>query len=87
MVIPMTPEQALVAAKKAVGGAAVIARALDISIQAVCQWRTVPPQYVLTLEKLSRRKVKKHQLRPDIYPPPRARPRANGVAKHNAATG
>ncbi len=48
------------------GGGAALASALNLTRQAVYQWRLVPPQHVLDVEKLSG--VSRHDLRPDLYP-------------------
>lgn len=58
-------------ARKVAGGNVGIGRALKISGQAVSQWRRVPAERVLDVEKLSG--VPRHELRPDIYPPPEKR--------------
>jgi DNA-binding transcriptional regulator YdaS (Cro superfamily) len=50
------------------GGGAAIARALGISRQAIYQWRRVPPERVIELERLSG--VPRSELRPDLYPEP-----------------
>ena len=44
-----------------------IARALDLSRQAVSRWDKVPAKHVLRIEELTG--VSRHVLRPDIYPP------------------
>lgn len=43
-----------------------LARALDLTRQAVSRWARVPPRHVLTVEALTG--VSRHVLRPDIYP-------------------
>jgi DNA-binding transcriptional regulator YdaS (Cro superfamily) len=53
------------------GLASKIARALDISPQAVSDWVRVPPAHVLKVEAVSG--ISRHQLRPDIYPIERKR--------------
>lgn len=58
------------AAREAVekaGGAAVIAKALGVSLPAITQWkrRGIPADRVLAVEGLSG--VSRHQLRPDIF--------------------
>jgi len=53
------------------GGAAALARRMDISRNAIWQWRKkdrVPAERVLDLEKLTG--VSRHEIRPDIYPVP-----------------
>lgn len=54
-------------AKKNMGSAAKLAASLGITDQAVGQWKRVPAERVLAVEKLSG--VPRHELRPDIYPP------------------
>lgn len=57
--------------KRALSGDAVttisdIARALDLSRQAVSRWERVPAKHVLRVEELTG--VSRHVLRPDLYP-------------------
>lgn len=61
---------ALDEAKKAVGGNTGLARALapGISPQAISQWKQVPAERVLEVERATG--VGRHRLRPDIYPAP-----------------
>lgn len=48
------------------GGGASLASSLNLTRQAIYQWRLVPPQHVLEVERLSG--VSRHDLRPDLYP-------------------
>ncbi|MDR7027241.1 transcriptional regulator [Rhizobium rosettiformans] len=57
----------LAKAIKAVGGPAEMARRIGVTVQAVCQWKKVPPNRVLTVERVSG--VSRSDLRPDLYPP------------------
>lgn len=58
----------LAQAKAAAGGSAGLARALGgITSQAVSQWRQVPPERVLDVERVTG--VPRQELRPDLYPP------------------
>jgi len=43
-----------------------IGRGLGISSQAVSQWKRVPAERVLDVERITG--VSRHELRPDIYP-------------------
>jgi DNA-binding transcriptional regulator YdaS (Cro superfamily) len=49
-----------------------IARALQISQSAVCQWKLkgIPPHRVLALEKILNGKMTRYQLCPEFYPEP-----------------
>lgn len=60
-------EEALERAKLAIGGATALARALNgnITPQAVSQWKKVPGDRVLEVERLTG--VSRHELRPDIF--------------------
>jgi pyruvate kinase len=58
------------------GTAPLIAEALGILPGGVWQWRRVPAQHVLTIERLL--KIPRYEIRPDIYPPPRRRLNSNG---------
>jgi DNA-binding transcriptional regulator YdaS (Cro superfamily) len=60
---------ALAKAKDAVGGNTGLARAMDggITPQAVSQWKQVPAERVLDVERATG--VARHELRPDLYPP------------------
>ena len=55
---------------KAVGNQAELARLLNVSAEAVRKWRMgrVPAERVLQIEKATKKKVSRHQLRPDLYP-------------------
>ena len=62
------PEDALDAARKAAGGNVGIARALGgITPQAISQWRRVPAERVLDVERITG--IPRSNLRPDLYPP------------------
>lgn len=54
-------------AKKAAGGSSGLARRLgNISSQAVSQWRRVPAEWVIAVERETG--VPRSELRPDLYP-------------------
>jgi len=48
------------------GGGTVVAARLGLTRQAIYQWRRIPAQYVIALERLSG--VSRRRLRPDLYP-------------------
>lgn len=52
----------------AVGGVAKLAAALGCTSQAVSQWKRVPAERVIAVERATAGKVSRHQLRPDLYP-------------------
>lgn len=64
-------EAALENAKAKVGGSVGLAKAISaetgkrISPQAVSQWKAVPAERVLTVERITG--ISRHELRPDIY--------------------
>ncbi len=62
-------DTALARAIDEAGGVAKLAAALKISSQAVSQWRRVPAERVLEVERATGGRVTRHALRPDIYPP------------------
>ena len=62
------PASPLGRAIKAIGTMQALADAVGISIQAVSQWKRVPPLRVLEVERITG--IPRHELRPDIYPPP-----------------
>jgi len=61
-------EAALKKAIELAGGHAALARSLGISSAAISQWQACPPLRVLKVEAASG--VPRHELRPDLYPPP-----------------
>ena len=64
---------ALGRAKAVVGGNTGLSRALDsaISPQAISQWKQVPAERVLDVERATG--ISRHDLRPDLYPPEEVR--------------
>jgi DNA-binding transcriptional regulator YdaS (Cro superfamily) len=44
-----------------------LAKQLGVTPQAVSQWRRVPAERVIDVERLT--EIPRHTLRPDIYPP------------------
>jgi DNA-binding transcriptional regulator YdaS (Cro superfamily) len=65
--------EALSRAKGAVNGSSALAKALEqkITPQAISQWKQVPAERVLDVERITG--VPRHELRPDIYPAPSER--------------
>lgn len=61
----MSAVEATQEAIKAAGGPTNLGRELGISRQAVEQWRLVPPERVLDVERITG--VSRYRLRPDIY--------------------
>jgi DNA-binding transcriptional regulator YdaS (Cro superfamily) len=57
----------LMEAAKTTGGIAALAGKLGLTRQALYQWKRVPPEWVLKVEKLTG--ASRHDLRPDIYGP------------------
>lgn len=54
-------------AKNVIGGPTALAKALgDVTSQAVSQWRRIPAERVLEVERVTG--VSRHDLRPDLYP-------------------
>ena len=67
-----------------------LADRVGVTYQAVQKWLragVVPPRRVLAVEKATRYRVKRWELRPDLYPPPprivRARAAAEAAAQAN----
>lgn len=61
--------EALEKAKATAGGNAALAKLIGgLTPQAISQWRRVPVERVLEVEKATG--IPRHELRPDIYPPP-----------------
>jgi DNA-binding transcriptional regulator YdaS (Cro superfamily) len=57
------------AAAEVQGGVATIAAALQITREAIYQWRTVPPRHVHTIVRVTDGAVTPTDLRPDLWPP------------------
>jgi DNA-binding transcriptional regulator YdaS (Cro superfamily) len=58
-------------ALKTVGGRRPLARLLGISHQAIAQWKRIPAERVMEVEKVTG--ITRSTLRPDIYPKHRER--------------
>ncbi|MBM3512855.1 MAG: pyruvate, phosphate dikinase [Alphaproteobacteria bacterium] len=50
------------------GGVAALARAINVTPQAVSQWDKVPAERVLAVEQATGARVTRQELRPDLYP-------------------
>jgi DNA-binding transcriptional regulator YdaS (Cro superfamily) len=61
-----TPAPIIRHAAQKIGGMAELARRLGTTRQAVWQWRRIPAERVLDIERATR--VPRHELRPDLYP-------------------
>ena len=61
-------KRAVKQAVRAAGGGVVLARHLHLRRQAIYQWRRVPAEHVLKVERFTR--IPRHKLRPDLYPDP-----------------
>jgi len=67
-----TPEErALGRAIELAGGHSAVSKELGISVQAVYKWRRAPVERCADLERMSGRKVRRQDLRPDIFGPVR----------------
>jgi pyruvate,orthophosphate dikinase len=61
-------DDALERAITQVGGVAALARAINVTPQAVSQWDRVPAERALAVEKATDGEISRHALRPDLYP-------------------
>lgn len=52
------------------GGVTALSQVLRISSQAISQWKRVPAERVIQVEQATAGRVKRHELRPDLYPAP-----------------
>lgn len=67
---------------QAAGGVNALARLLNIAASSISEWKQVPPKRVLQIERLTGNRVRRSQMRPDLYPPnPRKRGEASGSTK------
>jgi len=60
-------DAALLRAIEAAGGTAALAKALNLSSQAISQWARVPAERVLEVERATAGAVSRYELRPDVY--------------------
>jgi len=61
-------DEALDRAISEAGGVAALARAINVTSQAISQWERVPAERTLAVEAATNGKVTRQQLRPDLYP-------------------
>jgi len=61
-------DTALENAITAAGGTAALARAINVTPQAISQWDRVPAERVIAVEEATEGKVSRSDLRPDLYP-------------------
>ncbi len=84
--VMLDPEQTRAALQRAVAATKsiyVLADRIGVTYQAIQKWLRsgiVPPRRVLAVEKAARFRVKRWELRPDLYPPP---PRIARAAQTN----
>jgi DNA-binding transcriptional regulator YdaS (Cro superfamily) len=71
----MTPQEALNKAIEIAGGKVAVSEFFGIKLPAVYQWEKAPANRVLGLEELTRKKISRHELRPDIFGAPKPRKR------------
>ena len=64
-------EPTLAQAVHIAGGPAALARMLEITCEAVVQWKRCPPGRVLDVERITG--ISRYDLRPDIFGDPRRR--------------
>lgn len=62
----------LLEAIRLAGGPAAVGAALDITREAVQQWKRCPAERVIQLERLIEGQITRQELRPDLYPPENA---------------
>ncbi len=77
------PQRALKRAIAIVGTAAEFSRRIGITEQAISQWKITPVKRVFAVERISG--VPRHELRPDIYPPPIGGPAGQPPASERVA--
>lgn len=58
----------LARAAELVGGAANLARKIDVHATAFYVWKKIPSAHVLAIEEATDGRVTRHELRPDLYP-------------------
>src|SRR5579871_218525 len=61
-------DEALERAITLAGGVAALARAINVTSQAISQWDRVPAERAIAVEGATAGKVTRHELRPDLYP-------------------
>jgi DNA-binding transcriptional regulator YdaS (Cro superfamily) len=64
---------------EAAGGTAALAQRLGIQAPSIYSWRRVPAERVLAVEAAT--KISRHDLRPDLYPRAKRKPKRSPVAQ------
>jgi len=67
--------EALERAAAAVGGKAALARLLDMKAPSFYDWKQIPAARVIPIYRATQGKVTPHEMRGDLYPDPKMRPR------------
>ncbi|WP_336511316.1 transcriptional regulator [Agrobacterium tumefaciens] len=62
---PNLNRQGVIAVRSAANGASAIARVIGVTPQAVAQWKAIPPEHVLKLERAFG--VSRYIQRPDVF--------------------
>jgi DNA-binding transcriptional regulator YdaS (Cro superfamily) len=62
---PNLNRHGVIAVRRAANGASAIARVIGVTPQAVAQWKAIPPEHVLKLERAFG--VSRHIQRPDVF--------------------
>ena len=59
--------EALERAIESAGGAAALARHLNVTVQAVCGWKKCPPKRAIAVEKACKGRVTREELCPEVF--------------------
>ncbi len=75
--LPSMKDETTVRAIELAGGPSALGRELGVSKQAVSQWERIPADKVWPVVNIIGGQIQPHELRPDIFPPPKRGPRTN----------